>query len=813
MNEAELNDPEVMQKTMTAWGQEFDPVRDDRRRWARGWFRVKQELKHVRKQKEQKKRQEGDLEAEVRLRREELNANSREADHSSLINAERRLKERELSDAREWKLRSRERWLSVDDAPSKYFFTKLKANWANESMETLTLDSGESTDDQEEILEGHDGLTIQVVQKCWELVGDSCVKMLQAVWAKKGILKADCLAIIKLIHKGDDKKKLANWRPISLMTLTYKIVSKILANWVRERIPDLVDSQQSGFIKGRQIADNILSFKTAQEWAAWMELKGIFVKIDFVKAYDRVDHTFLWMVLEKMGFDSHFINLVKGFTCSGAAKVHINGAMTKEIQVGRGVRQGCPLAPYCDQMVPDWVHEEGCAVAEEGRPFRYLGVQVGVNIQEFATVNEVIRRMQRRMNSWENHYLSWTAQRARALQMRYATAILEDRQVEWVWICKRWIRFKLISGSFQRERRRWSCQDAMLLMEGLRLPEAPTVHRILQGWFTTKKILRCSKDAFELPRELTIGALKYIWRLQDKENSTVWPKIEEAARHQKVCQLKEIVNEDNSLNINLITPRKELQGSDLTSWGAIKEWLSLISTTDDALHRSPGWTWKEGSEVGSSWHNENRFWSSLIWQEAVSFEYLNRTWECTDSNDVWKRRWKLLWGGSSLLKHKVWVWRLIHEGLPTSKRAEKWGVSDGRCQICNEGQETVEHVVWGCRGIADRVSWFTKLLVGPFPAQIRFLELIDRILTLHDNSPGILMLFYECSWTSWKERNRVVFDGRTHRLSIRHIVEEWKWQIIGVVKNLEGRRGKIVKFNSEILLFQVAEAVELAEAC
>ncbi|KAL3684545.1 hypothetical protein R1sor_002567 [Riccia sorocarpa] len=299
----------------------------------------------------------------------------------------------------------------------------------------------------------------------------------------------------------------------------------------------------------------------------------------------------------------------------------------------------------------------------------------------------------------------------------------------------------------------------------------------------------------------------------DKENSTVWPKIEEAARHQKVSQLKEIVNEDNSLNINLITPRKELQGSDLTSWDAIKEWLSLISTTDDALHRSPGWTWKEGSEVGSSWHNENRFWSSLIWQEAVSFEYLNRTWECTDSNDVWKRRWKLLWGGSSLLKHKVWVWRLIHEGLPTSKRAEKWGVSDGRCQICNEGQETVEHVVWGCRGIVDRVSWFTKLLVGPFPAQIRFLELIDRILTLHDNSPGILMLFYECSWTSWKERNRVVFDGRTHRLSIRHIVEEWKWQIIGVVKNLEGRRGKIVKFNSEILLFQVAEAVELAEAC
>ncbi|KAL3678849.1 hypothetical protein R1sor_021805 [Riccia sorocarpa] len=99
------------------------------------------------------------------------------------------------------------------------------------------------------------------------------------------------------------------------MTLSYKIVRKLMANRVKIVLPKLVDGRQSGFVSGRHITDNILSFKIGQEWARWAGQEATFLKLDF------------------------------GIACDGTAKVHINSAMTQEIKLGCGVRQGCPLAP------------------------------------------------------------------------------------------------------------------------------------------------------------------------------------------------------------------------------------------------------------------------------------------------------------------------------------------------------------------------------------------------------------------------------------------------------------------------------------
>ncbi|KAL3694669.1 hypothetical protein R1sor_008320 [Riccia sorocarpa] len=198
---------------------------------------------------------------------------------------------------------------------------------------------------------GGDGLTAEVVRHCWDFVGASCVKMVKAVWVKRRLLKADMQGIIKLIHKGGDRKLLGNWRPISLMTLTYKIVSKIIANRVKVLLPHLIDPQQTEFVMGRRISDNVLSLKIGQEWAEWSGQEALFVKLDFIKAYDRVDHCFLWRTLAEMGFDQHFVELIQGITLGGTAKVHINKAFTSEIRIDRGVRQGCPLAPLLFAIV------------------------------------------------------------------------------------------------------------------------------------------------------------------------------------------------------------------------------------------------------------------------------------------------------------------------------------------------------------------------------------------------------------------------------------------------------------------------------
>lgn len=70
----------------------------------------------------------------------------------------------------------------------------------------------------------------------------------------------------------------------------------------------------------------------------------MFFKLDYEKAFDWVDHTFLWEALAKIGLGEKFIVLAKGLVLGATSKIHTNGMFSEEIQVGWGVRQGCPTS-------------------------------------------------------------------------------------------------------------------------------------------------------------------------------------------------------------------------------------------------------------------------------------------------------------------------------------------------------------------------------------------------------------------------------------------------------------------------------------
>ncbi|KAL3689740.1 hypothetical protein R1sor_016049 [Riccia sorocarpa] len=237
-------------------------------------------------------------------------------------------------------------------------------------------------------------LTVEILKMCWSFVGEDCVRFVQTVWAKKRILPSDCQGIIRLIHKSGDRKLLGNWRPISLMSLSYKIVTKILANRLRGILPKLVDPQQNGFVQGRQITDNVMSLKLGQEWAHWSDQTALFVKIDFVKAYDRIDHSFLWRTLEEFGFGPEFVALVQGCTRGRTARVHADGAFSQaresdfselesilaRYEVASRARMNMAkslVMPLGSESCADWVRSKGCVIIERDQTFKYLGVRVG----------------------------------------------------------------------------------------------------------------------------------------------------------------------------------------------------------------------------------------------------------------------------------------------------------------------------------------------------------------------------------------------------------------------------------------------------
>ncbi|KAL3697551.1 hypothetical protein R1sor_011627 [Riccia sorocarpa] len=90
------------------------------RRWARGWQQVKNVLTEVRKKKEQRHKADGSLADEVTWRREQVNSESSVEELAALSRTEERLRTQELHDAREWKTRSREKWLAEDGAPARF---------------------------------------------------------------------------------------------------------------------------------------------------------------------------------------------------------------------------------------------------------------------------------------------------------------------------------------------------------------------------------------------------------------------------------------------------------------------------------------------------------------------------------------------------------------------------------------------------------------------------------------------------------------------------------------------------------------------
>ncbi|KAL3679416.1 hypothetical protein R1sor_022372 [Riccia sorocarpa] len=198
--------------------------------------------------------------------------------------------------------------------------------------------------------------------------------MVLKVWKSSRLLNKDNRGIIKLVPKADELFLLKNWRPITLLTTTYKIIAKIFAWRLKAMLPDIVDQQQTGFIAGRSIVENILSLRMAQEWVPVTGQEIMFVKLDFQKAYDRVSHSYLWDTLKALGMSQINIRRIQGLVTGGAAQVHVNGCFTKRFEVTRGVRQGCPLAPLLFAMVTQPLMR---LFREEERRGRILGVTYG----------------------------------------------------------------------------------------------------------------------------------------------------------------------------------------------------------------------------------------------------------------------------------------------------------------------------------------------------------------------------------------------------------------------------------------------------
>jgi hypothetical protein len=179
--------------------------------------------------------------------------------------------------------------------------------------------------------------------------------------------------MIALLHKGGGRSSLNNWRPITLLNVSCKIFAKALQICLQPVLMELISPDQSAFLPMRFILDNIFLTHETIFHAKNSAQPLLFLKLDFSKAYDRVDHSFLFQAMNRMGFPQEFIFMTQLLFRGAQACVSMNGRCTKEFLVEQGVKQGCPLAPYLFLIVGEVLN---ACVKKEVRVGRIKGINL-----------------------------------------------------------------------------------------------------------------------------------------------------------------------------------------------------------------------------------------------------------------------------------------------------------------------------------------------------------------------------------------------------------------------------------------------------
>ena len=153
--------------------------------------------------------------------------------------------------------------------------------------------------------------------------------------------------IIKHIPKNDAEPYfIKNWRPLTLLNCDYKIAVKAIANRLKNVLPTLINHDQTGFLKGRFIGENIRLIDSIICYARENNIPGLLLFLDFEKAFDTIEWSFIRDTLKYFGFGTGIIKWMNLFYGRPESCILNNGWASDFFGIRRGVRQGCPLSPY-----------------------------------------------------------------------------------------------------------------------------------------------------------------------------------------------------------------------------------------------------------------------------------------------------------------------------------------------------------------------------------------------------------------------------------------------------------------------------------
>ena len=200
---------------------------------------------------------------------------------------------------------------------------------------------------------GLDGLPMEFYVKFWDLIGSDLVSVLNHAFDAGTLSLSQRRGLISLLFKRGDRFDMANWRPITLLCVDYKIASRCIAGRLLKVISSVVAPDQTCGVPGRYIGENVALLRDVVSYVTGNNLPAAVLSFDQMKAFDRVDWSFMFRTLTAMGFGPSFCSWVKLFYTDPQSAVLVNGYTSDFFSLSRGVRQGCPLSPLLYVLVAE----------------------------------------------------------------------------------------------------------------------------------------------------------------------------------------------------------------------------------------------------------------------------------------------------------------------------------------------------------------------------------------------------------------------------------------------------------------------------